>query len=581
MTLTLTQAGVLASLALLIAVLVHGRLQAGMAFMLLAVGYYSFGLIDARALLQNYVDPSLMTLMLLMLTSVALEKTLLLERFGERMLAGAYPMALGRLMVVTASFSAFLNNTAVVASLMGIVTQNGRFAPSRLLIPLSYAALFGGVVTLIGTSTNLVVNGFAVRAGMEPLGMFDFAWVGVPIVIVCTLVVMLLARWLLPEHAPLEGRNGSYFLEASIQPGSPLSGRSVLENGLRGIDGLFLVEVVRGKHLISPVSPHEILDEGDVLIFTGEIGKVHLLERFPGLCLYEADLDIVRSNLAEVVIIADSPLVDSTIREVNFRALFDAAVVGIRRGQTQLSGKLGEVRLRAGDALMLAVGPDFAGRNNLDRNFYVLKGGTRKPRLTMRQSYAVFAAFIAVIVLETLDVMPLLQGLTLLLVGLLAFKLVDVSELRRRFPFELIMVIGSALVMSQVMMSTGVADLIASGLRQAVGDNGPMWALVGIFLVTLLLTELMSNNAAAALVFPIAFSLAQSLGVSPLPFVMALVFGASASFITPFGYQTHLMVFSPGQYRFMDFVRMGVPVSLAYSVTALLLLPWAFPFHPH
>lgn len=579
MSLTFVQGGVLASLGLLIAVLVHGRLQTGMAFMLLAVGYYSFGLIDARSMLRNYVDPSLMTLMLLMLVSVVLEKTLLLERVGERLLSGSYPMALGRLMAVTAGFSAFLNNTAVVASLLGVVTKNGRFAPSRLLIPLSYAALFGGVVTLIGTSTNLVLNGFAVRAGMEPLGMFDFAWVGLPIVVVCTLVVMLTARWLLPQNAVREGRGGSYFLEASIQPGSPLIGRSVFENGLRGIDGLFLVEVVRGKHLISPVSPDEMLCESDVLIFSGEVGKVHLLDRFPGLCLYEAELDIVRSNLAEVVIISDSPLVDSTIRDVNFRSLFDAAVVGIRRGQVQLSGKLGEIRLRAGDALMLAVGSDFAGRNNLERNFYVLKGGTRKPRLTMRQSYGVFAAFASVIALEVFGVLPLLQGLALLLIGMLALRFVDVGELRRRFPFELILVIGSALVMSQVMASTGVADLIASGLRQVVGDNGPMWALVAVFIVTLLLTELMSNNAAAALVFPIAFSLAQSMGVSPLPFVMALAFGASASFITPFGYQTHLMVFSPGQYRFMDFVRMGLPVSVAYSITALLLLPWAFPFH--
>ncbi|MDD2893148.1 MAG: SLC13 family permease [Halothiobacillaceae bacterium] len=577
---SMTQGAVLLSLVLLIAVLVHGRIQTGTAFVLLALSYYSFGLIDLSKLLQNYVEPSLITLVLLMLISVALEKTLLIERVGERLMSGSYPVALARMMAVTAGFSAFLNNTAVVASLLGVVSKNGRFAPSRLLLPLSYAALFGGVVTLIGTSTNLVVNSFAVRAGMEPIGMFDFAWVGLPIVVVCTLVVVVLARWILPEHEGAESKGTPYFLEASIQPDSPLAGRSVLENGLRQIDGLFLVEVVRVGHLISPVGPQEILEAGDILIFTGEVDKVHVLERFPGLKLFEEEMNIVRTNLAEVVVVADSPLVDNTIRDVNFRALFDAAVVGIRRGQIQLSGKLGEIQLKAGDALMLAVGADFASRKNLERNFYVLKGGTRKPRLSMPQSYAVFAAFAGVILLGAFQVIPLVKGLALLLIGLLFLRLVDVAELRRRFPFELVLIIGSALAMSQVMASTGVADLIAGGLHGIVGGNGPLWALVAIFLVTLILTELMSNNAAAALVFPIAFSLAQSLGVSPLPFVMALAFGASASFITPFGYQTHLMVFTPGRYCFMDFVRMGLPVSLAYSITALLLLPWAFPFHP-
>ncbi|OYY74012.1 MAG: SLC13 family permease [Gammaproteobacteria bacterium 28-57-27] len=576
----MTQGAVLLSLVLLIAVLIHGRIQTGTAFVLLALGYYSFGLIDLTKLLQNYVEPSLITLVLLMLISVALEKTLLIERVGERLMSGAYPVALARMMVVTASFSAFLNNTAVVASLLGVVSKNGRFAPSRLLLPLSYAALFGGVITLVGTSTNLVVNSFAVRAGMEPIGMFDFAWVGLPVALVCTVVVVVLARWLLPEHESTESRNNSYFLEASIQPDSPLTGRSVLENGLRQIDGLFLAEVVRTGHLISPVGPQEILEAGDILIFTGEVDKVHVLERFPGLKLFEEEMNIVRTNLVEVVVVADSPLVDNTIRDVNFRALFDAAVVGIRRGQVRLSGKLGEIHLKAGDAMMLAVGADFANRKNLDRNFYVLKGGTRKPRLSMPQSYAVFAAFAGVILLGAFEVIPLVKGLALLLIALLFLRLIDVAELRRRFPFELVLVIGSALAMSQVMASTGVADLIAGGLHSIVGGNGPLWALVAVFVVTLILTELMSNNAAAALVFPIAFSLAQSLGVSPLPFVMALAFGASASFITPFGYQTHLMVFTPGRYCFMDFVRMGLPVSLAYSVTALLLLPWAFPFHP-
>lgn len=577
--LSFAQTGVLLSLIVLIGILIHGRIQAGMAFSLLALGYYATGLIDLNDLLSSYVDPSLITLVLLILVSVALEKTLLIEQIGAKLLTGSYPVALLRLMSVTSVFSGFLNNTAVVASLLGVISQNKRFAPSRLLIPLSYAALFGGVLTLLGTSTNLMVNGFAERAGMQPLGVFSFAWVGVPVVLVGIGVVVLFSRWLLPDHPIEESKVGSYFLEACVQADSPLVGNTVFENKLRNLDGLFLVEVLRGQHLISPVEPHEVIQADDILIFSGEVDKIHSLNRFSGLSLFEKPLDILRSNLVEVVIIADSPLVDRTIREVNFRALFDAAVVGIRRGERQLSGKLGTIVLKAGDALMLAVGTDFSTRSNIDRNFYLLKGGTRKPRLSLPQSYGVFGAFLGVILLAALGVLPLVKGLAVLIIGLIALKLVSVGELRRRFPFELMLVIGSALAMSHVMSASGVASLVADGLMAGLGNQSPFVALVAIYFTTLILTELMSNNAAAALVFPIAFSLAENMGVNPLPFVMALAFGASASFITPFGYQTHLMVFTPGRYQFMDFVRIGVPVSLAYSVTVLSILPVVFPFH--
>jgi len=576
----LEQIAVLLSLIGLIAVLIHGRIQTGMAFSVLALGYYATGMINLNDLLSSYADPSLAVLVLLMLVSVALEKTVLLEQIGAKLLSGSYLAALFRLMSVTSIFSGFLNNTAVVASLLSIISQNKRFAPSRLLIPLSYAALFGGVLTLIGTSTNLMINGFAERAGMAPLGLFSFALVGVPVVIVCISVVILLSRWLLPEHQGETTKAGAYFLEAQVEAGSSLIGKSVLDNQLRNLDGLFLVEILRGLHLISPVEPGEIIEAGDILIFAGEVDRIYLLNRFDGLTLFEAPVNVLQSNLVEVVVVADSMLVDRTIREVNFRALFDAAVVGIRRGERRLSGKIGTIPLKAGDSLTLAVGSDFASRRNLDRNFYLLKGGSRKARLNLRQSYSVFAAFFGVIILAAVNAVPLAMGLGIFIVGLLAVKFISVSELRRRFPFELLLVIGSALTLSHVMSSSGLAELAANALHHALQGQSVLIALIAVYLTTLMLTELMSNNAAAAMVFPIAFSLAQSMEVSPLPFVMALVFGASASFITPFGYQTHLMVYTPGRYRFMDFVRIGVPVSIAYSATVLTVLPFAFPFHP-
>lgn len=572
---------VLASIGLLLAVLVQGRVAPTLLFSGWAGVYYLFGLVDEKVMLNNYTNPALAVLVVLLLVSLALERSPLLDRLSDRLLKGHTALATLRLSLVTTLFSAFLNNTAVVGALLGVIARQKHQSPSKLLLPLSYAAVLGGVTTLVGTSTNLVVSSFAVSAGLPPLGMFQFAWVGVPVALACVLVLMLTARGL-PERA-MNGRDGSqaWFLEAQVQSGSAMIGKSIEENQLRNLEGLFLVEILRDGRLISPVGPEEVLVDDDVLIFTGEVERVQALERFDGLHVFGHRADaLLRSNLVEVVVSSESELANRTLREMDFRTMFDAGVVGIRRGEKRLTGQLGRISLRVGDSLLLAAGPDFAQHRNLDRNFHVLGGSMVRPRLTGAQSTVALGSFGAVIALAAAGVLPLLSGLLLLLAGLLLSRLLTPGEIRRRFPFDLVLIIGSALTIARVMEDSGAATLVADAMRSIFAGYGIWGAFIGVYLLTVLLTEMVTNNAAAALAFPIALTTARAFGVDPTPFVMVVAYGASACFLIPFGYQTHLMVYSPGRYRLGDFIRAGLPVSVVYGALVIMLVPVFFPFHP-
>lgn len=570
---------VLGSIGLLLALLIHGRISPAVLFASWAGAYHLLGLASQQAVLSSFSNPALATLILLLLVSLALERSPFLDHLSELLLKGRTAFATLRLASFTCLASAFMNNTAVVGALLGTVTRQRRHPASKLLIPLSYASILGGITTLVGTSTNLVVNSFAVEAGLPALHMFQFTLVGLPVALACIGVLALTSR-LLPANRSTdsEGRS-TYFLEARVMPGSPMIGRSIEDNRLRSLDGLFLLEIEREGRLISPVGPAEVLRADDVLVFTGEIGKVQALQRFAGLEVFGAGADaLLKSNLVEVVLSSESDIANRTLREVDFRTMFDAGVVGIRRGDKRLTGQLGRIPLRVGDSLLLAAGPDFFQHRNLDRNFHVLNGSGIRPKMSPLQSTAALSAFGLAIALAALGWLPLFAGLLLLLAGLLASGLLTLSEMRRRFPFELLVVIGSALTIAGVVERSGAAALMAGWMRALFDGYGVHAALVGVYLITLVLTELVTNNAAAALAFPIALGTARAFGVDPTPFIMVVAYGASAGFLIPFGYQTHLMVYSAGRYRMRDFLRAGLPVSLTYSVVVLALVPLVFPF---
>lgn len=570
---------VLVSLCIFLAVLISGRVKPATAFTGLATLYLLTGQVDTATLLRQYTNPALATLLLLLLVSLALERSPLLDWLSDRLLSGRPRLATAKLMGASAVLSAFLNNTAVVAAFLGAISRQKRLAPSRLLIPLSYASILGGVTTLVGTSTNLVVNSFYLNAAGQELGMFQFALVGLPVALI-SLSVLLWRAGRLPQH-PAENIQDrlAYFLAAELADDSPLVGKSIEANGLRSLDGLYLLEIERSGRLLSPVAPDELLQAGDTLVFTGEVNKVQALKRFPGLRLFGHQAsDLLATNLVEVVISHQSELPGKTLQEVDFRSMFSAGVVGIRRGEKRLEGQLGQIPLRVGDCLLMAVSADFRQHRNLDRNFHLLSGSFTRPQLGRRQSLMALGGFAAVIGCASLGLVPLFHGLLLLMAGLLATRILTVDELRRRFPFALWLIIGSALAMAQALENSGAAALLAEGMRQLFSGYGVFAAFAGCYMLTLLLTETVTNNAAAALTFPVAWSTAQAFGADPLPFILAVAYGASACFLIPFGYQTHLMVYSPGHYRVADFLKTGLPVSLAYSASVLTLTPWVFPF---
>ncbi len=333
---------ILGLLCLLFISLVSNRIRPSLAFVLAISVCLLAGWIQAPELLQHYSNETLIGLILLLQVSTVLEKTHLLPMLSRSMIRpDSLRKTLFRLTGSTLLLSAILNNTAVVAAFMGMIRQNKHFQPSRLLIPLSYAAIMGGVMTLIGTSTNLIVNSFVIQSGRPSIGFLDFMYIGLPLGLLGILYLCIGAPIALPKHENHEkSNNGHYFLEADVMPGSRLIGKTVSDNGMRQMDYLFLAEIIRKDHLISPVTPDEYIQEGDSLVFTGDVTQIQELRKFEGLELHSGLAGILRSNLQEVVIRHNAHIIGRQVKDAQFRTKFDAVIVAVRRGEKRLMGKI-------------------------------------------------------------------------------------------------------------------------------------------------------------------------------------------------------------------------------------------------
>lgn len=543
---------------------------------------FIFGMMELEVLLANFTNLSLITLIMLLMASLAIEKTRLIHWLSGQIAKGSLSHSIARLGLSTAILSSFTNNTAVVATLIHAVKDNPNHPPSKLLLPLSYTAIMGGTLTLIGTSTNLIINGFVQDVGLSPLGFFDFTVIGMCVVGIGISMLIFCSK-LLPETQDESPQAvPSFYLEAKVTAESSLIGRSVEDNGLRHLKSIFLAEIIRDGETIVPVCPTEVLRQDDRLFFVGDIASAQKLSNISDLKLIDPEHDPHKNrdnSLVEVVISPSAQIKGKTLKQIRFRERFDAAVVAIRRGHARLAGGLGQIKLQAGDTLILAAGKNFQ-QHKLSKEFIYVSGLQLKRILSRQQSWAVLASFTLTLSAAITGIFPLEKGLMLLLAGYLVTNIISPQELQERFPLTLFVIVASAIGLAQLMINTGVAGLITTTLLHYINGWGVLGAFITIFISTLILTELITNNAAAALIFPIAYSLALSLNVDPMPFIMAVIFGASASFISPYGYQTNLMVYSAGNYRLCDYLRLGIPTSLAYTITALLMIPIIFPFYP-
>ncbi len=486
-----------------------------------------------------------------------------------------------RLMVPVAAASAFLNNTPLVAMMVPVVSDWARRAGisrSKLLLPLSYAAILGGTCTLVGTSTNLVVRGLLREHDpAAEVGMFDIAVLGLPCAVVGILYVLLASPRLLPDRqagAQAGRRAREYMVTMVVAEGAALSGRTIDRAGLRHLPGLFLVEIQRGDHVIAAPGPATTISALDRLVFTGDVDSVVDLRRVDGLVPASADVEPALAphpdrSLLEAVVAPGSPLLAGTVRALAFRTTYGASILAVHRDGSHVPGKVGDIRLRAGDVLLLEAPRGFSRRADHERAFALVAEieGSDVPRHDKAPiALGLLAVFVVVI---TAEVLPTLHAAWLTAIAMMATGCLRASAARRSLDLGVLLTIAAAFGVSAALDASGVAAAFGAWLVRASEPLGPVGILAAIYLATVLLTELITNNAAAALMFPLVVETAERGDLPLVPVMLLTMMAASASFATPIGYQTNLMVYGPGGYRFGDFLRFGLPLQLTLGGVAV------------
>ena len=541
----------------------------------------------------GFSNTGMLTVAVLFVVAAGLRETGILDVVGYHVLGRAKSPngALGRMAAVVIPMSAFLNNTPIVAMFVPVVldwSRRHQVSPSRLLIPLSFLAILGGTCTLIGTSTNLVVNGLMIQNGLAGMHLFEVGMVGLPYAIVGLLYLFVMGRKLLPDRKELLEQLGEsrreYLAEMLVQSGCRLIGQSIEGASLRQLPGLFLIEIDRDGRLIAPVGPDEVIQENDRMVFTGIVSSIIDLEKIPGLVpIADPDYEVTpqqqrRRRLCEAVISENSPLIGKTIRDANFRATYGAAVVAVHRGGKRVEKKIGDIALRPGDTLLLQVGPHFLRAYRHDPAFYLVSDVEDWRPLRRDRAWIALALFAGLIFLMTTGLVSTVVAATLVAVLMVAAGCISTGDARRSVEWQVLVTIAAAFGIGTALQNSGAATTIATELVDATKTLGPIAALAVIYLLGSVMTELITNNAAAVLMFPFCLETARLYDADPRPFLMALVLSASASFMTPIGYQTNMMVYGPGGYRFTDFLRVGGPLNLTLWIVAVVLIPLFWPF---
>ncbi|MEM6839337.1 MAG: SLC13 family permease [Cyanobacteria bacterium P01_C01_bin.120] len=556
----------------------------------IAVLYVS-GVLSTAEALQGFSNDGMVTVGVLYFLVTGLQQTGALAWVSQQVLGlpKRRSTTFARLTVPVMLLSAFLNNTPVVAMFIPVVSdwcRKLRISPSKLMIPLSYASIFGGLCTLIGTSTNLVVNGLLVEATDNPgLKVFDITLVGLPCAIAGLLFLFLAQHWLLPNRKPVMGDPDDmrqYTVEMVVEPRSPLADKTVEQAGLRHLPGLYLAEIARGKQIIPAVSPQETLREHDQLIFVGIVDSILDLHRLRGLApatdqVFKLNTPRTKRRLIEAVVSNTCSLVGKTIREGQFRSRYDAVVLAVARNGDRLQGKIGNIRLRPGDTLLLETHPKFLERQRVSSDFYLVSDLPDSEPLRHEKAPIALLALTIMVVLAGFGWLSMLKAAVLAAFIMLVTGCCAPNRALQSIEWSVLLVIAAALGISEAMEVTGAASAIAATFLSVAGSN-PFVALAVVYGVTSLLTEMITNNAAAALMFPVALSVSEGLGVSYMPFIIAIMIAASASFSTPIGYQTNLMVYGPGGYKFTDFMRIGIPLNLLFWSLTVCLAPLVYPF---
>lgn len=563
-------------------------LLAGLA-VLLVHGHFDPGRgLSIRDGLSGFANEGVITVAVLFIVADGLQRTGALRWLGLQLLGtprGRLSAQL-RTMIPAALLSSVLNNTPVVQLMMPIIADWSRkhqLSVSHLLMPLSFSAILGGMCTMIGTSTTIVIVS-KLPPDIE-FGMFDVAWVGFPVTLLGIATIVLGTPWLLRERKPaftVADDPREYTVEMEIEPGSPLVGRSIEAAGLRHLPGMYLMEIDRKGEVMPAVGSETRLQANDHLVFVGVVESVVDLQRIPGLKpatdqLFKLNGPRAQRCLVEAVVSGSYPFLRMSVRESRFRTHYNAAIIAVSRDGTRVPGKIGDIRLQPGDTLLLESSPDFIQQQRNSRHFFLVSEVQDSKPTQHEKSTVARLIMLAMVVAVSLEYVTMAVGSMIAALLMIGARCTRWSDARQSIEWNVILVMGAGLGIGEAMRTSGAATLMTNGISALTG-GGPQLMLIAIYAVAILLTNLITAKAAATLLLPVMLTAAESLNVSPLPFTIALIVGAAGSFLTPYGYQTNMMVAGPGGYRSEDYLRLGGPVTLVAGLVTIGITPLVWPF---
>ncbi|WP_349305674.1 SLC13 family permease [Bacillus sp. FJAT-49711] len=546
------------------------------------------GVLTTEEALKGFSNEGMLTIAFLFVIAAAIQKSGIADRLVTKLLGNSKSIrwTFFKILTPVTAFSSVLNNTPIVVTLTPILRKwcsEHHVSPSKFLIPLSYATILGGMLTLIGTSTNLVVHGMLLESGLKGFSFFQIGFIAFPAVLFGLLYIILIGHKFLPNHKVLlekvNEHSKEYISQMKVERDFPFLNQTVEDAGLRRLKGLYLIEIIRNDERVSPVKSTTMIRQGDKLIFTGLISTIAELQRIKGLKLEtgsDFSLDSLKNGntqLVEAVVSHHSSLLYKKIQDSYFRSKFDAGVIAVHRHRERIKSKIGDITLKPGDALLLLCGPDFDMKMRQSNDFYVTTS-LSTPSILEDQKKGWFSviALLSMIVLVTLNMITMLKAVIILVCILLILKVVKPDEAMKSLHFPVLLLIACAFGVGTALLVSGTASYLAGGLIHIAQPYGILAVIGVLYLATNILTEIITNSAAAVIMFPISIEVAQQMSVEPIPFVLAITIAASASFSTPIGYQTNLIVYGPGGYKFIDYFKIGFPLNIIVMLSTIFMI---------
>lgn len=557
---------------------------ATIAFLTLVI-FLILGYTSPEEAMLTMSNEGLLTLALLFIVVSVIERTNITEKILYKILrnSNSEKGALLRLTPPLAGLSAFLNNTPLVV-MMTTAMQNWckdrGFHPSKFLLPISYITIFGGMFTLIGTSTNLIVHGWLLGRGFDGFSFFHLAPYIIIGVIVGIAYLIIFSQKILPANetniTEKYGEGRRFLYEVLVGDKCRLIDNTVTSEEFKKLKDLYLLKIVREEETVSPVRLEDTIHQNDTLIFTGTLESLKSLEQFRHLSIKtgkDVTLDTLQtddSKLIEGVISHNSPLVHQKIKNTNFRGKYNASVVSVHRKNENINKNIGDIRLKAGDVLLLLAGPDFKKNAYNSDDFYALSELPASKVLSKKQSIISISAFGLMILSVAFGFLSMFQAVLFTIGLFIILRLLDPDQIKKSIPFQVLLLIVASLGIGKVIETSGVAELIADSIIHLVAENfGVIGLLVSLYVITNLLTEVITNTAAAVIVLPIAIEVASYMEIAPNMIAVIVAIAASSSFSTPIGYQTNLIVYGPGGYKFSDYLKLGLPLNVIFMVTVV------------